>query len=413
MREKSTGKPARPRTNCWEMPVKERCTRSKMFAMQTLGDKKPLKAFEAAIHRPIYNKNATIPTQTEMPSSGKDAETFMPKCTTDAELAACKVHPFYFAQFCGDPILVEQYVGKKPDRKELMMERARQARQAATSPAAGQPTAYVPAETVDLDMIFVEAPMYHTLQDFLPITSVTSMGSLSAESSHDEEDNVLEMSQAEDVENDASPTQQQNVAQPVTTAGTLQVPSTAGPTEREEHTVLTSPAEPAAVTSEDLNQIIDVVIERATRNLPARQAETTTLVNLMGKLDTGSEKLQTQVQATVRSKRAGKPVLSQKPMYRAGWVSTVTSQPVLTHKLTTPLPTQTAEPATTCPIEWESDASSPIEATNTSLAAQIMQLYPKAQEQEEARMVTEPFAIVEQSAVTTAGELTEGLPPEP
>ena len=126
-REKSTGRPAKPRTNCWETPVKDRCVRSKMFAMQKLCDKKPLKALEAAIDRPMYNKSAVVPTQTEMSRPSKDAETSMPKCTTDAELAACKVHPFYFAQCRGDPILVEQYAGKKPDRKELVMERARQA----------------------------------------------------------------------------------------------------------------------------------------------------------------------------------------------------------------------------------------------------------------------------------------------
>ncbi len=130
-REKPTGRPAKPRSNCWEQPVRDRCVRSKMFATQKATDKKPLKAFEAAIHRPMYNKSATVPTQTDV-TDKKSVETHMPKCGTDVDLAACNVHPFYFTLCRGNPVLTEQYAGKRPTKRELVSERAKQARQAAS-----------------------------------------------------------------------------------------------------------------------------------------------------------------------------------------------------------------------------------------------------------------------------------------
>ena len=203
-RENSTGKPARPRTNCWEQPVNDRCTRSKKFATQKASDKEPLKAFEAAIHRPMYNKSATVPTQTDTPQK-KIVETQIPKCDTDVDLAACNVHPFYFALCRGNPVLTEQYVRKRPTKRELVNERVKQARQAATDPAAGQTPAYVPTEAIDLDMFFAEPPLYHTPPDFMQIASATSTGSLSlslslslsVDISQDEEDNILEIIQIE------------------------------------------------------------------------------------------------------------------------------------------------------------------------------------------------------------------------
>ena len=79
------------------------------------------------------------------------------------------------------------------------------------------------------------------------------------------------------------------------------------------------------VTHESLNQIIDVVIERATRNLPAEEIQTTASVNLRGELDVGNEKLATEVQAVVRSKHTGQALPPQIPTHRAEWVSTVVS----------------------------------------------------------------------------------------
>ncbi len=294
MREKSTGKPASPRTNCWEEPVKDRRRRSTMFATQKASDKKPLKNFEAAIHRPMYNKSATVPTQTDSPEK-KSVGTHMPTPTWILQPAT-----FLFTSLCrGHPVLTEQYVGKRPSKRERVNERAKQARQAATDPAAGQTPAYVPAEAIDLDMSFAEPLLYHTPQDFLPIASATSMGSLSVDSSQDEENNILEMSHAEDMDH-GSPQMQQETGheQQPSDMNTMQPPSDTvtlpmANTEHVEQSVVTSPRQlPAEFTNESPNQIIDVVIERATRNVPAREAETTTSVKLRSELDVGNEKLE-------------------------------------------------------------------------------------------------------------------------
>ncbi len=240
----------------------------------------PLKAFEAAIHRPIYKKSATVPTQTDT-STNKSVETQMPKCDTDVDFAGCNVHPFYFAQCRSNPVLTEQHVGKRPTKRELVSERAKQARQAATDLAAGQTPAYVPTEVIDLDMSFAEPPLYHTPQHFMTIASATSMGSLSVDSSQYNEDNILEMSRLEDMDHGSPQVQREmgneqqradaNIMQPQSDV-TVEPMTTMAITEQ--RVGASSQPLPAEVTHESLNQINDVVIERATRNLPAEEAQT-------------------------------------------------------------------------------------------------------------------------------------------
>ncbi len=159
----------------------------------------------------------------------------------------------------------------------------------------------------------------------------------------------------------------------------------------EQSVVISAQPLPIEVTHGSLNQIIDV--ERATRNLPAEETQTTASVNLRGELDLGNDKLETEVQAVVHSKRTGQALPPQMPTYRAQWASTIVSQPLLTP--VEPPTLQAMEPPTSIVQLPDSSVSSPIEPTNVSASGQVMQSSPKSVQQTQGAVQEQSNDVVD------------------